>query len=162
LVVPFVPFGCSSRSTLHFHKNILDIRAICYFNSIVRFPSVLPQSLHNTKKNKAVPQKAGQSYFSAVRSSSSHALFLRSVGLMHPQYRFIPLHSFVCLSLHCIALPAALNHFTPFQQYHVCRPLFFQRWRSSPSHRGLAPLSSLSSLEKHPFSIINYPLSIIN
>ncbi len=24
-VVPFVPFGCSSRSTLHFHKNILGI-----------------------------------------------------------------------------------------------------------------------------------------
>lgn len=63
-VVPFVPFGCFSRSFLPpFHRHF------------------------TAQKNKAVQPKAGQPHFSAVRSSSSHVLFLRSVGLMHPQYR---------------------------------------------------------------------------
>lgn len=44
------------------------------------------------------------------------------------------------IPLHCVTLRKL--RYTAFQQYHVCRPLFFQRWRSSHSHRGLAPLPS--------------------
>ena len=82
---------------------------------------------------------------------------------MQPQYRFIPLHSFVCLSLHCITLPAALYHFTPFQQYNVCRPLFFQRlllrpaigvWRRFPHFYHFIE----ASLFNYQLSIINYQL----
>jgi hypothetical protein len=40
------------------------------------------------------------------RSSSSHGHFLRSVGLLHPQYRFISLRSIVRFPLHCIPLQA--------------------------------------------------------
>lgn len=81
LVVPFVSFGCSSRSCLPpFHRHFTAQK--------IRQP-----------KNR-------QPYFSAVRSSSSHSLFLRSVGLMHPQYRFISLQLFVRLTLHFIPLKA--------------------------------------------------------
>ena len=86
-VVPFVSFGCSSRSCLPpFHR------------------------LFTAQKNKAVQPKAGQPHFSAVRSSSSHVLFLHSVGRLHPQYRFIPLHFASYATLHFSRImPAALR-----------------------------------------------------
>ena len=85
-VVPFVPFGCSSRSSLPpFHR---------YF----------------TAQKKWGSQKIGNLIFSAARSSSSHVLFLRSVGRLHPQYRFIPLRfaSYTPLYFSRI-MPAALR-----------------------------------------------------
>ena len=86
-------------------KRSLSGRSLCsvrLFQSVV--PSSVPQTLHSTKKYSSL--KISSYIFSAVRSSSSHGLFLRSVGLMHPQYSFIPLQSFVRLTLHCITLKA--------------------------------------------------------
>jgi hypothetical protein len=66
---------------------------------------------------------------------------LRSAGLLHPQYRFIPFR-FLCVIqepiysiTHFVTLSAVEGRSTAFQPYYVCRPLFFQRWRSSHSHR---------------------------
>ena len=60
----------------------------------------------------ASPEKrAGRHYASSP--SSSHAVFLRSAGLLHPQYGFIHFS------------PQAPLHY--IQQYYVCRPQFFQR-----------------------------------
>ena len=110
-VVPFVPFGCSSRSTLHFHKNILGKQAIYYFNSIVRFPSI-PQTLHSTKKNSSL--KNSSYFFALFRSSSSHGLY-PAFGRAYAST--IPLHSVSLRKL----------RYTTFQQYYVCRPQYFQR-----------------------------------
>ena len=131
-VVPFVPFGCSSRSTLYFHKNFFGKKAVYYFNSIARFPSI-PQITSQHKKYSSL--KISSYIFSAVRSSSSHGLFLRSVGLMHPQYRFIPLQSFVRLTLHFIPLKAlSFPHCIPAV---LCLPpSVFSAVAPSHSHRG--------------------------
>ena len=96
----------------------------------------------------------------AVRSSASHAHFLRSSGLLHPQYRFILLRSLfvspVPLSIisHWVTLSTIVWRSTAFQQYPVCRPLWFQRWLLRTAIRvGAASLT---------FVILNYQLLSVN
>ena len=121
----------------------VSLRSFPLFRSAV---PVIPQKngtpfhRHFTaQKNKAAKNR--QPYFSAVRSSSSHGLFLRSVGLMQPQYRFISLQSFVRLTLHFIPLKAL-----SFTSLHSSRILsaalrvFSGGSFAQPS--GLAPLPS--------------------
>ena len=94
--------------------------SIIQFNSLVSLRST-DTSQH--KKNKAA--KKGSLIFSAVRSSSSHALSLRSVGLMHPQYSFITFRfPAEAGTLHCI--PAVL----------CLPPSVFSAVAPSHSHRG--------------------------
>ena len=137
-VVPFVSFGCSSRSTLYFHKNFFGKKAVYYFNSIARFPSI-PQITSQHKKYSSL--KISSCIFSAVRSSSSHGLFLRSVGLMHPQYRFISFHSFVCFPLHFITLQA-LSFIALHSSRIMSAALRFFSGCSFAQPSGLAPLTS--------------------
>jgi hypothetical protein len=103
-VVPFVPFGCSSRSCLPpFHRHF------------------------TAQKNKAVQPKAGQPHFSAVRSSSSHVLF---PSFVRAYASTIQLHFVtVILSLNAPfhSAKSSLIRFTAFQPYYVCRPQCFQR-----------------------------------
>lgn len=73
----------------------------------VACPSV-PQSARQYSVSQP-KKRAGSHYPSSP--SSSHALFLRSSGLLQPQYRFIP---FRYAPLHS-------------SRICVCRPLFFQR-----------------------------------
>ena len=114
-VVPFVPFGCSSRSYLPpFHRHF------------------------TAQKNKAAKNR--QPYFCAVRSSSPHVLFLRSVGLMHPQYSFIPLQSFVRLTLHFIPLKA-LSFLSLHSSRMMSAALSFFSGCSFAQPSGLAPFS---------------------
>ena len=89
------------------------------------------------KKRDSVPQSTRQhsachplrrkAATNASSPSSSHALFLRSVGLMQPQYSFIPLQSFVRLTLHCIPLIALSFIVLHSSHICVCRPPFFRR-----------------------------------
>ena len=92
-VVRFVPFGCSSR---------------------LKKASV-PQ--FTRQHSASQPGKRAGSHY-ASSSSSSHTHFLRSSGLLRPQYRFITfrcaaLHSAVCAStapcVLAVALPPAIN-----------------------------------------------------
>jgi hypothetical protein len=130
----------------------VSLRSFPLFRSAV--PVGLPKAFgtppfhrHSTaQKNKAVQPKAGQPYFSAVRSSSSHVHFLRSVGLMHPQYRFISLQSFVRLTLHFIPLKAL-----SFLSLHSSRIMFAAlsvfSGCSFAQPSGLAPLPYFYSLQ---------------
>lgn len=83
--------------------------------------------------------KIGSLIFSAVRSSSSHGLFLRSIGLMHPQYSFIPLQSFVRLTLHFITLKA-LSFISLHSSRIMSAALSFFSGCSFAQPSGLAPL----------------------
>ena len=53
--------------------------------------------LANKKKSS---KKNGSSFFCSLRSQSPHVPYLRSLGLLHPQYRFIPLRSASYAPLH--------------------------------------------------------------
>jgi len=104
VVVPFVPFGCSSRSCLPpFHRHF------------------------TAQKNKAVQPKAGQPYFFRC----SFLIFTRSLPAFGRAYAStIPLH-FVTV-IRSLNAPfhyaeSSLFPFTAFQPYSVCRPQFFQR-----------------------------------
>ena len=82
-VVHLVSFGCSSQSCL------------------------LPFHRHFTaQKNRAALKKAAL-FFSAVRSSTSPFSSLRSSGLLHPQYRFIPFRSVNYATLHSSSIVSA-------------------------------------------------------
>ena len=76
--VHFVPLGCSSRPE--------------------SFRGSVPQTACQQKKRAA--KKNGSSFFCRLRSQSPHVPYLRSLGLLHPQYRFIPLRSASYAPLH--------------------------------------------------------------
>lgn len=93
-VFHFVTFGCSSQSyLLPFHR---------YFTA---------------QKNKAATNR--QSYFSAACSSATHALFLRSVGLMHLHYRFISFYSAGYVPLHSSSIISADLYFFSGCSYNL-------------------------------------------
>jgi len=78
-VASLVPLGCSSQSfLLPFHRPLA------------------------TKKKSS--QEKWQLFFCCLRSQSPHGRFLRSSGLLHPQYRFITLR---CAALHSSSIASA-------------------------------------------------------
>ena len=84
-------------------KRSLSGRSLCsvrLFQSVVGRKSLLPP-FHSPLVSiaSASPEKGAGRYY-ASSPSSSHALFLRSAGLLHPQYRFIPLRSAGYAPLH--------------------------------------------------------------
>lgn len=106
-VVPFVPFGCSSRPAK-------------------RRDSV-PQPLHSTKKHSS-PAKGRTAMFFRC----SFLIFTRSLPAFGRAYAAtIPLHSVsIIRSLNAPfhSAESSLFLFTTFQPYSVCRPPCFQRW----------------------------------
>jgi hypothetical protein len=55
--------------------------------------------------------KISNYFFALFRSSSSHVHFLRSAGLLHPQYRFIPLHFARSVTLHSSSIISVALYF---------------------------------------------------
>jgi hypothetical protein len=100
-VVLFVPFGSSSRSSAE--------KA-----SFLRYADTTQH------KKKEQLRKRAALFFALLRSSSSHVHFLRSSGLLHPQYSFIAFRS---ATLHSAVL--------------CLSPLIFSAVALSLSHRGL-------------------------
>jgi hypothetical protein len=103
-VVLFVPFGSSSRSSAE--------KA-----SFLRYADTTQH------KKKEQLRKRAALFFALLRSSSSHVHFLRSSGLLHPQYSFIAFCFVNYASLHSAVL--------------CLSPLIFSAVALSPSHRGL-------------------------
>jgi hypothetical protein len=85
-------------------------------------PSSIPQTLRSTIK-KSSSEKEQLFFFALLRSQSPHVHFLRSSGLLHPQYSFISFCFVNYASLHSAVL--------------CLSPLIFSAVALSHSHRGL-------------------------
>ena len=127
-------------------KRSLSSRFLCsarLFQSLACSGSI-PQSTAAPCSSAA--QKKG-SFLLVALSSSSHARFLRSVGLMHPQYSFIPFRSASYVTLHSSSImSAALSVFSgcSFAQPSGLAPL--TSFQLSISNR----LLTTSLLHSHP------------
>ncbi len=145
-VVPFVPFGCSSRSSAK-----------------KKPPSSVPQTLHSTKKNSS--SKKQQLFFFRCSFLSSHGLY-PSFGRAYAST--IPLH-FVTV-IRSLNAPfhfakSSLFPFSTFQPYYVCRPQCFQRLLlrpaigvgSVPWKTSLCPKSRYTAKKRRLFLIFSPP-----
>ena len=136
------PIKTNKQSTLNNTGNqAVSLRSFPLFRSAVPVGRAFLRSTDTSqhKKIRQSSQRRDNLIFSAVRSSSSHGLFLRSVGLMHPQYRFISLQSFVRLTLHFIPLKA-LSLVSLHSSRIMSAALSFFSGCSFAQPSGLAPL----------------------
>jgi hypothetical protein len=91
-VASFVPLGCSSRSS-------------------AEKASFLRSTGTSQHKKKEQLRKKAALFFALFRSSSPHGRFLRSSGLLHPQYRFIPFRSVNYAPLHSSSIMSVAPYF---------------------------------------------------
>jgi hypothetical protein len=136
----------SFDSNLLINNQAVSLRSLPLFRSAVPVGRTFLRSTDTSQHKKIRQPKIGNLIFSAVRSSSSHVLFLRSVGLMHPQYSFISLQSFVRLTLHFISLKA-LSSISLHSSSIMSAALSFFSGCSFAQPSGLAPLPCFNSLQ---------------
>ena len=102
-------------------KRSLFGRSLCsvrLFQSVV--PPSVPQTLHSTKKKQQLEKQ--QLFFLHCFVPHLHTFStLRSAGLMHPQYRFIPLHFASYVPLHSSRIMSAALYFSAVALSHSHR-----------------------------------------
>lgn len=102
----------------------LSRRFLCsarLFQSVVGRKSLLhPFHRHFTAQKKEQLRKKAALFFALFRSSSSHGRFLRSSGLLHPQFSFIPLRSASYAPLLSSSIMSAAPYF--FSGYSFAQP----------------------------------------
>lgn len=85
----------------------VSLRSFSLFRSAVPVGRTFLRSTDTSQHKKIQQLENKQLYFFRCFVPHLHTVStLRSVGLMHPQYRFISLQSFVRLTLHFISLKA--------------------------------------------------------